>query len=100
MTQNQDFIHPLSELETIQTEQGEKQVINSWAFASMLWLKAVEGNKNALGMVNELFIDKHELEMLLKRSRNGNYQMIRTAIAKVAFALDEKIQEAFESPNQ
>lgn len=98
MTQNQDFIHPLSELETIQTEQGEKQVINSWAFASMLWLKAVESNKNALGMVNELFIDKDELEMLLKGSRKGNYQIIRSAIAKVAFALDEKIQEAFESP--
>ena len=32
-----DFIHPLSTLETIDTDEGKKEVINSWAFASIIW---------------------------------------------------------------
>jgi hypothetical protein len=31
------FVHPLSSLETIDTDEGKKEVMNSWAFASMIW---------------------------------------------------------------
>jgi hypothetical protein len=45
---SEDFVHPLSELETIDTEEGKKEVVNSWAFASMIWSTALAGNENAL----------------------------------------------------
>ena len=28
------FVHPLSSVETIDTDEGQKEVMNSWAFAS------------------------------------------------------------------
>ena len=92
-----NFIHPLSELETISTEQGEKQVVNSWAFASMIWSSALNGNQNALKMVDELFANKHEIAIFLQASKDGNQAMIFNAINILAFALDNKIDKAFES---
>ena len=41
------FVHPLSTLETVDTEVGKKEVINSWAFASMIWSEVLKGNQNA-----------------------------------------------------
>ncbi|WP_445245339.1 hypothetical protein [Microcoleus sp. OTE_8_concoct_300] len=52
------FVHPLSSLETIETDKGKKEVMNSWAFASMIWSSAVAGQTNALAIVNELFTNK------------------------------------------
>ncbi|PSB52036.1 hypothetical protein C7B67_08485 [filamentous cyanobacterium Phorm 6] len=92
-----DFVHPLSALETIDTEEGKKQVINSWAFASILWSQALTGNQNALMMVNELFTNKDEMLTFIKDSQAGNNAAARSAIAIMAFALDEKIQEVFEA---
>ncbi|MGB8688920.1 MAG: hypothetical protein WCD53_16500 [Microcoleus sp.] len=94
------FVHPLSELETIQTEQGEKEVINCWAFASIIWSTALTGNKNALGIINELFTNKDEMQTFLKASKAGNHAITRSAIAFVAFALEDKIQESFEESSQ
>ncbi len=91
-----DFIHPLSTLETIDTEVGKKEVMNSWAFASIIWSNAVAGNKDALMIVNELFTNKDEMTIFLEASQAGNGAAARNAIAIMAFALDEKIQEGFE----
>jgi N-acetylglucosamine kinase-like BadF-type ATPase len=103
MTNSQDFFHPLSTLETIDTAEGKKKVINSWAFASMIWSTALAGNEKALGIVNELFSNKDEIATFLSASKAGNEAATRGALAKpskriaiIAFALDEKIAEAFE----
>ena len=90
------FVHPLSTLETVDTEVGKKEVINSWAFASMIWSTALTGNKNALILVNEVFADKSRIPLLILLSKQGDEAAIREAIAIIAFALDDKIKEAFE----
>jgi len=87
----------LSVIETISTAQGEKQVVNCWAFASMIWSSALNGNQNALKMVDELFANKHEIPIFLQASKEGNQAMIFSAINVLAFALDDKIAEVFES---
>ena len=92
-----DFVHPLSELETIDTAEGKKEVINTWAFASILWANALSNNENALGMVNELFTNKDEIPLFLSLSKAGNEAITRSAIAILAFALEDKIAETFES---
>ena len=91
-----DFVHPLSALETIDTEEGKTEVINSWAFASVIWSTALTGNKNALILVNEVFADKSRIPLLILLSKQGDEAAIREAIAIIAFALDDKIKEAFE----
>lgn len=90
------FVHPLSALETIDTEEGKTEVINSWAFASVIWSTALTGNKNALILVNEVFADKSRIPLLILLSKQGDEAAIREAIAIIAFALDDKIKEAFE----
>lgn len=92
-----DFVHPLSAIETIDTEEGKTEVINNWAFASVIWSTVLAGNKNALILVNEVFPDKSQIPLLILRSKQGDETATREAIAIIAFALDEKIQEAFES---
>ncbi len=91
------FVYPLSSLETIDTEEGKTEVINSWAFASVIWSTVLAGNKNALILVNEVFPDKSRISLLILRSKQGDEIATREAIAIIAFALDDKIQEAFES---
>ena len=91
-----DFVHPLSALETIDTEEGKTEVINSWAFASVIWSTALAGNENALILVNEVFPDKSRIPLLILLSKQGDEAAIREAIAIIAFALDDKIKEAFE----
>ena len=91
------FVYPLSSLENIDTEEGKTEVINSWAFASVIWSTVLAGNKNALILVNEVFPDKSRISLLILRSKQGDEIATREAIAIIAFALDDKIQEAFES---
>ena len=91
-----DLVHPLSALETIDTEEGKTEVINSWAFASVIWSTVLAGNKNALILVNEVFPDKSRIPLLILLSKQGDEAAIREAIAIIAFALDDKIKEAFE----
>ena len=91
-----DFVHPLSALETIDTDEGKTEVINSWAFASVIWSTVLVGHKNALILVNEVFPDKSKIPLLILRSKQGDETATREAIAIIAFALDDKIQEAFE----
>ncbi|MEG5043451.1 hypothetical protein [Microcoleus sp. B4-C1] len=90
------FVHPLSSLETIDTDEGQKEVMNSWAFASMIWTSAVTGNTNALAIVNELFTNKDEIPTFLEASKAGNEAAIAGAIGIIAFAIDDKLAEAFE----
>jgi hypothetical protein len=78
------FVHPLSTLETVDTEVGKKEVINSWAFASMIWSSALAGNENALMMVNELFADKSQIPALILRSKQGDEAAVREAIKSFA----------------
>lgn len=90
------FVHPLSSLETIDTEEGKKEVINSWAFASVIWSTALAGNENALILINEVFPDKSRIPLLLLRSKQGDEAALRDAIGIIAFAIDDKLTEAFE----
>ncbi len=90
------FVHPLSALETIDTEEGKTEVINSWAFASVIWSTVLTGHKNALILVNEVFPDKSRIPLLILQSKQGDEAATREAIAIIAFALDDKIKEAFE----
>jgi hypothetical protein len=94
-----NFIHPLSVIETISTEQGDKQVMNTWAFASMIWSTAITDNENALKIAEELFANKQKLEKFLRASKAGNQSMTLTAVNILAFALDEKLDETF-NPKQ
>jgi hypothetical protein len=93
------FIHPLSTVETIDTDEGKKEVMNNWAFASMIWTGAVAGNINAIAIATELFTNKDEIPTFLEASQAGNEGAIAGAIAILAFAIDEKLEEAFE-PNR
>ncbi|MEG4857057.1 hypothetical protein QUB75_04900 [Microcoleus sp. K1-B6] len=93
------FVHPLSSLETIDTDEGKKEVINSWAFASVIWSTALAGNANALILINEVFPDKSRIPSLLLRSKQGDEAAMRDAIGIIAFAIEEKLEEAFE-PNK
>jgi len=93
-------IHPLSSLETIDTVEGKKEVMNSWAFASMIWSGVLSKNVSALGIAQELFGSSEEnqshLDKLMIRSKKGDETATREAIVFIAFALDEKLEEAFE----
>ncbi|MEG4965760.1 hypothetical protein QUB11_03785 [Microcoleus sp. B6-A1] len=91
------FVHPLSSLETIETDEGEKEVINSWAFASVIWSTALAGNENALILINQVFPDKSRIPLLILRSKQGDEAAMRDAIAIIAFAIDDKLTEAFEA---
>lgn len=93
----QQFIHPLSTIETIETDEGQKQVMNNWAFASMIWTGAVADNINAIAIGTELFTNTDQFPTLLEASKAGNEAAIATAIALLAFAIDDKLAEAFEN---
>jgi hypothetical protein len=97
---NKAFIHPLSSLETIETEDGKKKVINSWAFASMIWTAVLGKNNNAQCISESLFSSipdgQDKLFSLYSRSQQGDNAAIREAIAILAIAMDEKIGKAFE----
>ncbi|MEG4424882.1 MULTISPECIES: hypothetical protein [unclassified Microcoleus] len=92
----QKFIHPLSSLEIIDTDEGEKEVINNWAFASVIWSTALAGNANALILVNEVFPDKSRIPLLILRSKQGDEAAMRDAIGILAFAIESKLEETFE----
>ena len=64
-----DFVHPLSAIETIDTDEGKTEVINSWAFASVIWSTVLVANKNALILVNEVFPDKSRIPLLILLSK-------------------------------
>ena len=94
------FVHPLSSLETIDTDEGKKEVMNSWAFASMIWTSAVAGNANALAIANELFTNKDEIPTFLEASQAGNQAAIAGAIGIMAFAIGDKLAETFEKQQE
>ena len=94
------FVHPLSSLETIDTDEGKKEVMNSWAFASMIWTSAVAGNTNALAIANELFTNKDEIPTFLEASQAGNQAAIAGAIGILAFAIEDKLAETFEKQQE
>ncbi|MGB7709280.1 MAG: hypothetical protein WBL95_07025 [Microcoleus sp.] len=93
---SKNFIHPLSILETIDTTEGKKQVMNSWAFASMIWSGVLNEKPPALGIVQELFGSSEEIARLIALSKKGDLTATRSAIALIAFALDEKLEETFD----
>lgn len=97
---HKNFIHPLSLLETIDTTEGKKEVMNSWAFASMIWSGVLNEKPPALGIAQELFgsseENKSHLARLIALSKKGDVRAARTAIALMAFALDEKLDEEFD----
>jgi hypothetical protein len=98
-----DYVHPLSSTEIIETEDGKKEVINSWAFASMVWSAVLRNNTNALQIAKELFNTipngKSKFLSLSVRSACRDEGAIREAIAILATAMDEKIGQAFENKN-
>ncbi|MEG5036212.1 hypothetical protein [Microcoleus sp. AT3-D2] len=97
--QNQEFqhyVHPLATIEVIDTEEGKKEVINNWAFASVIWSTALAGNANALIMVNEVFPDKSQIPVLILRSKQGDEAAMRDAIGILAFAIENKLEETLE----
>ena len=63
---------------------------------SMIWTSAVTGNTNALAIATELFTNKHEIPTFLEASKAGNEAAIAGAIGIIAFAIDDKLAEAFE----
>ncbi|MEG4392905.1 hypothetical protein [Microcoleus sp. BROC3] len=91
------YVHPLSSIEIIDTDEGKKEVINNWAFASVIWSTALAGNANALIMVNEVFPDKSRIPLLILRSKQGDEAAMRDAIAILAFAIENKLEDAFEN---
>ncbi|HSN66084.1 MAG TPA: hypothetical protein VLS94_05560 [Fusibacter sp.] len=95
---HQNFIHPLSSIETIDTTVSKKQVMNSWAFASMIWSGVLNEKPPALGIIQELFGSSElaKLTSLMTLSKKGDVSAARTAIALIAFAIDEKLDEAFD----
>ncbi len=94
-----DYIHPLSSTEIIETENGKKEVMNSWAFASMIWAAVIKNNTNAQQIAKELFSSipdgKSKFLSLSVRSACRDEGAIREAIAILATAMDEKNGEAF-----
>ena len=90
------FIHPLSVLETITTEEGEKEVINSWAFASLIWSEVLNAGVNSGAIAKELFSDEERFLKLYFRSCLGDEAALREAVAVLASAIDEKLAQAFE----
>ncbi len=76
----ESFVHPLSALETIDTIDGEKEVMNSWAFASMIWSGVLDGKPPATGIAQELFVDKSQMPALILRSKQGDEAVTREAI--------------------
>lgn len=93
----ENFVHPLSITETVDTEQGEKEVVNSWAFASIIWSEVLKGNSKILNIAQELFTDSSQIPLLILRSKQGDETAIREAIAILALALEDKLTEAFEN---
>ncbi|MDQ2096796.1 MAG: hypothetical protein QQW96_04015 [Tychonema bourrellyi B0820] len=97
---SKNFIHPLSSIETIDTVDGKKEVMNSWAFASMIWSGVINEKPSALGMAQELFgsseENKSHLARLIALTKKGDITATRTAIALMAFAVDEKLEETFD----
>lgn len=97
---NKNFIHPLSSIETIDTVDGKKEVMNSWAFASMIWSGVLNEKPPALSIAQELFgsseENKSHFVRLIALTKKGDVNATRTAIALMAFALDEKLEESFD----
>ena len=97
---NDMHLHPLSVFETIDTD-GKKEVMNSWAFASILWMEAIHKNEKAIEIVTLLFGEqKDKLEPLLERSQCDDKAAIRQAQSIIAFALEGKISITFKEKNK
>lgn len=89
------FIFALSKFEKIQIQEDDKKFGKTWSVCSIIWTKALEGDKDALAMVNELFINKDEIEMFLETSKAGNHTMTCSAICILCFGLEDKLDEIF-----
>lgn len=93
----ESFVHPLSITEIIDTEQGKKEVINSWAFASTIWSEVLKGNSRALNIAQPLFTDSSQIPLLIIRSKQGDETAVREAIAVIALAIEDQLAEAFDN---
>jgi hypothetical protein len=93
---NHCFVHPLSASEIINTAEGEKAIMNSWALASMIWSAVLNNEPAARNIAKDLFEDNDQERKLYLSSQKGNQSSIRKAVAILAIALDERLDEAFE----
>lgn len=94
---NNQYVHPLSKIEIIDTVDGKKEVINSWGFASIIWSSSLCNNLNAKNIARELINNPDRFLSLYLRSKQGNKAAIKEAIAIIATGLDEKLEEVFEN---
>lgn len=89
------FIFSLSKFEKMWIKKLDKDSKDSkkWGVCSIIWTKALEGDKDALAMVKELFINKDEIEMFLEASKAGNHTMTCSAIYILCLGLEDKLNE-------
>jgi hypothetical protein len=56
-----------------------------------IWSKALDQDKDALTLVSELFVNKDEIPLFLETSKAGNNAMKTSAIAIIAFGIEDKL---------
>lgn len=96
-TMNSSDFHPLSDFLEIETPDGSPvETMNSWGFASILWFSVKENNSTARKIAEELFAiaQNHQLDSLLLQNDEASD---RQALAILATALEEKIEQKFSS---
>ncbi|MGB7709279.1 MAG: hypothetical protein WBL95_07020 [Microcoleus sp.] len=90
--------------EEIENPSSSKSM--DWAIASIVWENALVGNEKALAMVDELFVNKDEIQMFLEVSKKEQSNLKQppktktitiSAIAIIVFGLQDKRKELEEN---
>jgi hypothetical protein len=90
---NPNFVHPLSEVDKVKIDGEELEVINLWAFATLIWQEVLGKNSKGLEIANSL-IGADKVTALLCRCLQGDKAAQREALAALAFSLEEKANAA------
>ena len=88
---NQESFFNLLLTYEVEIEKSQTEKMTLWQLASKIWSKALAQDKDALTLVSELFVNKDEIPLFLETSKAGNNAMKTSAIAIIAFGIEDKL---------
>lgn len=89
---NQESFFNLLLTYEVEIEKSQTEKMTLWQLASKIWSKALEQNQDALTLVSELFVNKDEIPLFLETSKAGDSVMKTSAIAILAFGIQDKLE--------
>lgn len=100
----QQYLHPLADVLTVETEAGPRNTVNLWGAASILlyqWTQ-MDGMEQQIKEIYPELITASEMpvqkpEQMLKDAKAGNAMVIAYLTAVLHYGLENKFEEAVQA---